>query len=543
MTEQESVFLKLIGEYLFGTAQSEEKVAYEAEILRLSVAQNMFGICFSALKRRNGSDDILEKSKKAVIAGTILQTRKTERFLKLYQELADAGAVPVCVKGITLRCLYPEPELRPSSDEDLILTESERKLFFGICEKNGFRIKTENENQITVYDEASGLVVEAQTVFFLPGDRISEKMDVFFADSRKRVKTTQVQGVAIRTLDPTDNLLYLFCHVLKHYIRSGFGIRQICDILLFCKTYFNEIDFDYVFKKLCEISADGFAADIFRIGKEYFGLTAFCPQVFAGREVNFEKLLADVLSAGVFGKSTAERTHSAALTLSAVRGERSVGKSAAKRAFVSFIELESAYPGMNGRRWLYPYYSLKRLFSYFERTNGVKSTGQSMKIASERIRQFEAYGLISSGENREFDDAVIGAVISRLEGGKTAVLKVTGSSMTPFLVPGRDSVELTAIENEPKKGDVVLYKRKNGAYVLHRVIKKDRNGLYFAGDSQTFVEGPIGKEQLIAVCCAFYRKGEKISGEKLRWKAYELFWRKCRKLRPSLMKAYEKMKK
>ncbi len=543
MTEQESAFLKLIGEYLFGTAVSEEKAAYEAEILRLSVAQNMLGICFAALKRRNGSDDILEKSKKAVIAGTILQTRKTERFLKLYRSLADAGVTPVCVKGITLRCLYPEPELRPSSDEDLILTESERKLFRGICEKNGFRIKAENENQITVYDEASGLVVEAQTVFFLPGDRISEKMDSFFADSRNRLKTMPIQGVVIRTLDFTDNLLYLICHVLKHYIRSGFGIRQICDILLFCKTHFNEIDFDFVFKKLCEISADGFAADIFRIGKEYFGLSPFCPQVFAGRDVDFEKLLEDVLSAGVFGKSTAERTHSASLTLSAVKGERNIGKSAAKRAFVSFGELQSVYPEMKDRKWLYPYYSVLRLLSYFKRSDAVRSTGQSMRIATERIGQFEAYGLLSSGENRAFDDTVIDAVKSRLKSGKTADLAVTGSSMTPFLVPGRDSVQLTAVKTEPKKGDVVLYQRKNGAYVLHRVIKKDRDGFYFAGDSQTFAEGPIGKEQLIAVCCAFYRKGEKISGETLGWKAYELFWRKCRKLRPSMMKAYEKMKK
>ncbi|MGN1444533.1 MAG: nucleotidyltransferase family protein [Acutalibacteraceae bacterium] len=543
MTEQESLFLDLIGEYLFDKPVSESKIGSEAELLRLSVSQNMFGMCWSALKRRNGSGDVLEKSKKAAVAEAVLQTRRTESFLRFYRALSDEGVFAVCVKGITLRCLYPEPDLRPSSDEDLIIDKSGMKLFLDVSQRLGFTIRTENENQITVFDAANGLLVEAQTDFFLPGERISEKMNGFFSESRKHLKTIELQGVEIKTPDSTDTLIYLICHVLKHYIRSGFGIRQICDILLYSKVFYQGIDFDCVLKKLREISADGFAADIFRIGKEYFGLPEHFAQVFNGREVDPQKLLEDVLSAGVFGKSTAERTHSAALTLAAVKGEKNVGKSAVKRAFVSFDELKSVYPEIKDRKWLYPYYSVLRLLSYLKKSDGIRSTGQSIKIATDRLGQFEAYGLISGGENREFDDAVIEAIKSRLESGKTAVLKVTGSSMTPFLVPERDSVELAAIKNNPKTGDVVLYKRKSAAYVLHRVIKTDKDGFYFSGDRQTFVEGPIKKEQLIAVCVAFYRKGEKISGNEPRWKAYEFLWRKFRKCRPSLMKAYEKMKK
>ncbi|MCI6771633.1 MAG: nucleotidyltransferase family protein [Oscillospiraceae bacterium] len=543
MTEQESLFLDLIGEYLFDKPVSGAIIGSEAELLRLSVSQNMFGICWAALKRRNGSRDTLEKSKRIVVAAAVSQTRKTERFLRFYRALSQAGISAICVKGLTIRTLYPEPDLRPSSDEDLIIDENERQLFFDVCQKSGFKIKNENKNQITVHDEQSGLLVEAQTEFFLPSDRIGEKMNGFFSESRKQRRIVDIQGVEIRTLGFTDNLLYLICHVLKHYIRSGFGIRQICDILLFCRKHSSEIDFDRVFGKLCEISAEGFAADIFKIGQEYFGLKDFVAEPFDGIDVAFETLLEDVLSAGVFGKSTAERTHSAALTLAAVKGEKNVGKSAVKRAFVSFDELKSVYPGMKDRKWLYPYYSVLRLLSYFRGSNGVKSTGQSIQIATNRIEQFKAYGLIPGGANRGFDDVVIEAVKSRLECGQTAVLKVTGSSMTPFLVPERDSVELAGIKNEPKTGDVVLYKRKNGAYVLHRVIKTDKDGFYFTGDSQTFVEGPIEKDQLIAVCDAFVRKGKRIAGKEPRWKAYEFLWRKFRKCRPSLMKAYEKMKK
>lgn len=34
-------------------------------------------------------------------------------------------------------------------------------------------------------------------------------------------------------MNASDHLFYLICHALKHFYHSGFGIRQVCDILLF----------------------------------------------------------------------------------------------------------------------------------------------------------------------------------------------------------------------------------------------------------------------------------------------------------------------
>ena len=542
MTEQQSAFLKLLGEYLFEKPSDEDFEKYETELLRLSCVQNMLGICWSALRRRNKSSGVLESCKRAVIARSVLQAEKTACFLRLYRALSECGVKAVCVKGVTLRRLYPEPDLRPSSDEDLIIHESEMKLFSEVCEKCGFTIQTENENQITVYHPNNGLIVEAQKLFFLPGDRISEQMNGFFSESRERLKKTLIDNAEITTLDETDNLLYLICHVLKHYIRSGFGIRQICDILVFCRTYYEEIDFGYVLKKLCEISADGFAADIFEIGRNDFGLGFCLPEAFVGREVDSEKLKADVFSAGVFGKSTAARTHSAALTLSAVKGDESVKKSAAKRAFISFDSLKESYPKLEKRKYLYLYYSFRRLADYFKKADSIPVTKESIEIARERLVQLSSYGLLSGKSETEFDEEVMNAVRKRLESGMMTTLTVTGSSMTPFLVGERDSVELKKIETEPRVGDVVLYRRKNGAYVLHRIVKKDNNGFYFAGDSQNVIEGPIEKNQLIAVCDAFIRKGKRITGKEACWKAYEFLWRKLIGHRTSVMKIYEKMK-
>ena len=54
-------------------------------------------------------------------------------------------------------------------------------------------------------------------------------------------------------------------------------------------------------------------------------------------------------------------------------------------------------------------------------------------------------------------------------------LVVTGNSMLPFLVHKRDTVYLTKIKKPLKVGDMVLYQRLNGEYILHRICRiKDK---------------------------------------------------------------------
>lgn len=53
--------------------------------------------------------------------------------------------------------------------------------------------------------------------------------------------------------------------------------------------------------------------------------------------------------------------------------------------------------------------------------------------------------------------------------------------MHPFVEQGRDKITLAPIQDQVRKYDVILYKRKNGAFVLHRVVGKEQTVIYFAG--------------------------------------------------------------
>ena len=88
-----------------------------------------------------------------------------------------------------------------------------------------------------------------------------------------------------------------------------------------------------------------------------------------------------------------------------------------------------------------------------------------------------------------------------------ALLPVTGNSMWPLLADGRDMVRLTRLDRRVQRGDIVLYQRADGSYILHRVIRLSASGdCICCGDAQWERE-QVDEAQIIAYVTAFRRKG------------------------------------
>lgn len=103
--------------------------------------------------------------------------------------------------------------------------------------------------------------------------------------------------------------------------------------------------------------------------------------------------------------------------------------------------------------------------------------------------------------------ALIEVISLQLETAGKANLTVTGYSMLPMLKQFRDSVQLEPITGKLQAGDIALYRRDNGNYILHRVIRLTPEGYLFCGDNQYDLE-PVRQDQLEARVCGFSRKGK-----------------------------------
>lgn len=80
------------------------------------------------------------------------------------------------------------------------------------------------------------------------------------------------------------------------------------------------------------------------------------------------------------------------------------------------------------------------------------------------------------------------AVVSLLQEGQTNLpVTVSGVSMTPFLHPG-DTVYLNLPQRNFRPGDIVLFTRPDGRYILHRIIKRRTDCFVLLGDAQQFRE-------------------------------------------------------
>lgn len=93
-----------------------------------------------------------------------------------------------------------------------------------------------------------------------------------------------------------------------------------------------------------------------------------------------------------------------------------------------------------------------------------------------------------------------------------AVCSFRGKSMNPLLLENRDTVKLEKLlkDDVVLPGDIVLFERKNGSLVLHRVMKIKGRKLEICGDNCLFGE-LVSRDRIIAKMPGFYLSGKYVS--------------------------------
>ena len=121
----------------------------------------------------------------------------------------------------------------------------------------------------------------------------------------------------------------------------------------------------------------------------------------------------------------------------------------------------------------------------------------------------------------------------QLKEGGTVVFKPKGTSMLPLIRQGVDSVSIVKNTAHLKKYDIPLYRRSDGSFILHRILKTFPDGTYaMCGDNQVVFEYGISDENIIGVAQGIYRKDKYIPLSSFRMKIYsrllffKRFWRK-----------------
>ena len=130
-------------------------------------------------------------------------------------------------------------------------------------------------------------------------------------------------------------------------------------------------------------------------------------------------------------------------------------------------------------------------------------------------------------------------IIECLESSGTFLFYPKGVSMLPMLRQGIDSVTLSKLPQKLKKYDIILYKRKDGQFVLHRLVKQGET-FGFLGDNQYEIEYGIKKVDMIGIASSFTRGNRKYTSNNLIYKIYCRLWFNSRYVRKFIRKIIKK---
>lgn len=396
-TTTETQFLHIAKAAISGGDLPAEKVDWPA-IFALANQQKLLPILFEAVRKMPAAEEnvaLFAVTKQQVIGQVLNQTVRSAEFADLYRKLRTVGLHPIVVKGQLCSRLYPLKDHRISADDDLYIPDAE----FMTCHEqllaNGLTTDTPAD-ELSTADEVSytkggsSLYIELHRHLFDSSEDAHDELNHFFAD----LNSVEIDGFL--AMPPHEHLLYLLLHAYKHFVRSGIGLRQFCDIGLWARAYHAEIDWQRLHDQCESVHAATFAAAAFRIARDYLGIEFDLPAPWSDA-VDAEPLLHDSLCGGVYGSNDLTRLHSSTVTLNAVKASRTGEKSSVLRTVFPKREyLERRYPYLKKRPYLLPVAWVQRIAHYAseKQSNPDNSASGSIKLGKERIELMKRYGIM-----------------------------------------------------------------------------------------------------------------------------------------------------
>ena len=126
-----------------------------------------------------------------------------------------------------------------------------------------------------------------------------------------------------------------------------------------------------------------------------------------------------------------------------------------------------------------------------------------------------------------------------LDEGKQVRIPVKGKSMRPFLRNG-DTVLLAHVSNRSIRwGAIVLARTSDYGIVLHRVVYKNNDKLWLAGDAHSRQREQTTVDDVLAIMVAAYRKGKKLKLDSFGSRCVVVLWFLAFPFRGYVIKIYD----
>ena len=245
---------------------------------RLAQDQSAMGLVAAGLE--HVQDMKFPKDIALSFAGATLQFEHRNKAMnefvaKLMQQLREADVYALLVKGQGIAQCYERPLWRASGDIDLLLdAENYSK---AVEYLSGIAQKVDGEN---AYMKHRSFVIDSwevechgtfRSALWRRLDRgIDAVQSDTFENGSVRVWRNVDTDVYIPSAD--NDVVFVFCHILQHFYKSGVGLRQICDWCRLLWTFRDSLDRELLSRRLRSMGAHGEWRAFAALAVEYLGM-------------------------------------------------------------------------------------------------------------------------------------------------------------------------------------------------------------------------------------------------------------------------------
>lgn len=287
------------------------------------------------------SGEFREEKFKAVRRLSLLNTERG----KVLSKLEDSGIWYLPLKGIVLKDYYPKTAMREMSDNDILFDCEKYEKVKDIMEGLGFKCKLYGKTNHDVYKKPPQLDFEMHRFLFDSFD--DYEWYNYFKDIKSKLVKDDDSTCGYHMTNE-DLYIYLICHLRKHYVQCGTGLRSLLDIYMFRKKFNGLSENDYIQAELKRLDLSEFEQ----------GMSVLASKVFGFKELSEQELDELMFFAGSNTHGTKENLLMQKLSNDDSKAAKR--KYALRRIFPSRESLRREHPFVYRHAVLYPFWIMYR---------------------------------------------------------------------------------------------------------------------------------------------------------------------------------------
>lgn len=280
-----------------------------------------------------------ERLEYAAIQGVFRDQNQLYELERIRTCFLENGIEFMLLKGALLKVLYPQTDMRPMGDADILIKTAQYDKIVPLMEQLGYTAELESDHEL-VWQKPGALYLELHKRL-IPS--YNKDYCAYFGDGWTLARSTDTTEYV---MGDEDQFIYLFTHYAKHYRDGGIGIRHLVDLHVYRQAK-SSLDWAYIDQEL-----------------EKLQLLTFCRNSMATLDVWFngasDTPMSDFITEHIFGSGpfgTKEKSIMAdALKVSKTVEKENVQKQKRWKVFFpSFAAMSNAYPWASKSRLLLPF--------------------------------------------------------------------------------------------------------------------------------------------------------------------------------------------